>query len=121
MKLFINKLHKKFPKIEVKCVEAELINYYIKKKQLDIKQSQIIVQYMEDNKRENNQLEKYIFENAPISGIDELITAFELLISSDDKKNKGMVYTPVNIKEYIVQNVIISQEVPSVVDPACGC
>lgn len=121
MKLFINKLHKKFPKIEVQCVEAELINYYIKKKQLDIKQSQIIVQYMEDNKKENNQLEKYIFENAPISGIDELITAFEMLISSDDKKNKGMVYTPVNIKEYIVQNVIISQEVPSVVDPACGC
>lgn len=121
MKSFIKKLQKKFCKEEVKCIEAELIYYYIKKKHLDVEQSKIITQYMLKNKSDNVQLEIYILENAPIKEIDQLIIAFELLISSEDKKNNGMVYTPVNIKEYIVQNVITSKEIPKVVDPACGC
>ena len=121
MKSFIGKLQKKFYKTEVQCIEAELIYYYIKKKQLDVDQSIRITRYMQKYKTKNAELESYVFENAPINGIDELITAFELLINSEDKKNNGMVYTPVNIKEYIVQNVITSGEIPSVVDPACGC
>lgn len=121
MKTFIGKVQKKFSELDVQCIEAELIYYYLKKKQIDISQSQIIIQYMDLNKNENNYLERYIFENAPIVEIDELITAFEMLINTEDKKNNGMVYTPVKIKEYIVQKVIVSEEVPTVVDPACGC
>ena len=121
MKSFISKLQKKFYKIEVQCIEAELVYYYINKKQLDAGQSIRITQYMQKYKAENDKLDRYVLENAPINEIDELITAFELLINSNDKKNNGMVYTPVNIKEYIVQNVIVSRKIPSVVDPACGC
>ena len=106
MKSFIGKLQKKFYKTELQCIEAELIYYYIKKKQLDVDQSIRITRYMQKYKTKNAELESYVFENAPINGIDELITAFELLINSEDKKNNGMVYTPVNIKEYIVQSVI---------------
>lgn len=121
MKTFINKMRRKFCGIDVQNIEIALVRYYINKKQLNVEQSIIVNRFMEKQKTRNAQLEEYIFMNAPIDGIEELITAFELLINSIDKKNNGMVYTPVNVKEYIVKNVIISDEIPSVVDPACGC
>ncbi|MEY8516816.1 N-6 DNA methylase [Lachnospiraceae bacterium 29-84] len=121
MKTFINKMQKKFSKIDVQDIEITLIRYYINTKRLNTKQSSIVNQFMQKHKSRNAQLEEYISMNASISGIDELITAFELLINSKDKKNNGMIYTPVKIKDYIVKNVIISKEIPSVVDPACGC
>lgn len=121
MKTFISKLQKKFSKIDVQDIEVALINYYINKKRLNTEQSSIVTGFMKKHKSQNVQLEEYISMNTAIDGIDELITAFELLINSKDKKNNGMVYTPANIKDYIVKNVIISNEIPSVVDPACGC
>lgn len=121
MKTFINRMQKKFSKIDVQDIEGALIYYYISKKRLNIEQSSIVPRFMQKYKSRNARLEEYIHMNASINSIDELITAFELLINSEDKKNNGMVYTPVNIKEYIVENVIVSDEIPCVVDPACGC
>lgn len=114
-------MQKKFSKIDVQDIEAALIHYYINKKRLNTEQSSIVARFMQKHRSVNAQLEEYISMNASIDGIDELITAFESLINSKDKKNNGMVYTPVKIKDYIVKNVIISNEIPSVVDPACGC
>lgn len=114
-------MQKKFCKIDVQDIEAALIHYYINKRHLNTEQSSIITLFMQKYKPENAQLEEFISMNASINGIDELIAAFELLIDPKDKKNNGMVYTPVDIKDYIVRNVIISNEIPSVVDPACGC
>lgn len=121
MKTFISKVQKRFFELSVRNVEAELIYFYIIRKKIDIRQSLILTQYMELNRSGNDDIERYIYDNAPISKIDDLITAFEMLINIKDKKNNGVVYTPVNIKEYIVRNVIVSNEIPTVVDPACGC
>lgn len=114
-------MQKKFSKIDVQEIEASLTRYYINRKQLNTEPSSIVSRFMQKHKSGNAQLEEYVSMNTSINSIDELITAFELLINSKDKKNNGMVYTPVKIKDYIVKNVIVSNEIPSVVDPACGC
>lgn len=121
MKRFISRMQKKFSDIDVCDIEAALICHYIKKKRLNVGQSDIMAQFMQKHKLENVSLEEDILRNAPINGIDELITALELLIDSKVKKSNGMVYTPITIKEYIVKNTIVSQEIPIVADPACGC
>lgn len=86
MKTFISKMQKKFSKIDVQDIEVALINYYINKKRLNTEQSSIVTGFMKKHKSRNVQLEEYISMNAAIDGIDELITAFELLINSKDKK-----------------------------------
>lgn len=52
---------------------------------------------------------------------DELIEFFESLVSSDQKKEKGVVYTPSIIREFIISETINSHLLPTVLDPACGC
>ena len=104
-------MQKKFRKIDVQDIEVALINYYINKKRLNTEQSSIVTGFMKKYKSQNVQLEEYISMNAAIDGIDELITAFELLINSKDKKNNGMVYTPANIKDYIVILVIENNKI----------
>lgn len=121
MKLFISRMQKKFRKTDVREMEAALICCYINRKQLEVSQSVIVTRFMKKYRSQNECLEEYISANAPVHTLDELITAFELLIPPKDKKNNGMVYTPVDIKEYIVKHVIVSEKIPSVVDPACGC
>ncbi len=56
---------------------------------------------------------------------DDLIKAFEYIISPVDKIVTGAVYTPENIRNNIVDNVIRQESVRignfKVCDPACGC
>ena len=52
---------------------------------------------------------------------EELIEFFESLVSSDQKKEKGVVYTPSIIREFIISETINSHLLPTVLDPACGC
>ena len=47
--------------------------------------------------------------------------AFELLVDSNEKKNKGVVYTPPIIRDYISENVIGNKKIPKLIDPSCGC
>lgn len=57
--------------------------------------------------------------------IEDLIEFFEFVISPEDKVVSGSVYTPVEIREYIVEKSIEewpdSKDLPTVCDPACGC
>lgn len=121
MKALISKLQKQFSEIETTDIEAALVDYYIKKKQLNFEKSTIIEKFMQGYQIHNVELEKYIAINLPICDIDKLITAFELLIDSKERKSNGVVYTPLLIKEYIVKKTIVSDTIPKVVDPACGC
>lgn len=51
----------------------------------------------------------------------DLVELFEHLVPSDVKKEKGVVYTPIEIKEYIIQKCFITDFAPLTIDPACGC
>ncbi|RYU68091.1 SAM-dependent DNA methyltransferase [Aliivibrio finisterrensis] len=58
-----------------------------------------------------------------ISTIEDLITAFEFVISPEEKVVTGAIYTPIKIREFIVTNVLSQflPDKPSVCDIACGC
>lgn len=58
-----------------------------------------------------------------ISTIEDLITAFEFVISPEEKVVTGAIYTPIKIREFIVTNVLSQtlDEKPSLCDIACGC
>ena len=65
--------------------------------------------------------EKIIDEiDNPLS-IYDLVEIFELLLPNDIKKENGMVYTPTEIKDYIIDKVLSTDKIPTVCDPACGC
>jgi len=51
----------------------------------------------------------------------DLVELFEYLVPCDVKKEKGVVYTPFEIKDYIVQECFVTDFVPITIDPACGC
>lgn len=53
--------------------------------------------------------------------IENLIECFELLVSNDEKKEKGITYTPCEIKNQIINSVFSENNIPKVIDPACGC
>lgn len=56
--------------------------------------------------------------------LEELIQAFEFVISPEEKIVTGAVYTPMNIREYIVDQCFNSFDDLTnvkICDPACGC
>ena len=50
-----------------------------------------------------------------------LVELLEMLIPENDRKEKGVVYTPEMIKKYIISECIARDVIPTVIDPACGC
>jgi adenine-specific DNA-methyltransferase len=60
-------------------------------------------------------------ENAPTT-LEELIEAFEFVISPADKVVTGAVYTPENIRQFIIDHVLKDATLQTTIcDPACGC
>ena len=53
--------------------------------------------------------------------LNELISIFEMLVPQSEKKEKGVVYTPEIITDYIVKNTLNCDSIPTVLDPSCGC
>ena len=66
-----------------------------------------------------------IVDNIESSGIDldvyAIVEFFEQLIPNNEKKVNGMVYTPKEIKDYIIESLHVQGNIPIVCDPACGC
>ena len=51
-----------------------------------------------ENEREYMPVAFYLYDKGMMTtDIDDLITAFEMLVNADEKKNKGIVYTPAPI------------------------
>ncbi|MEG0529223.1 MAG: N-6 DNA methylase, partial [Bacilli bacterium] len=73
----------------------------------------------------NNKLVKEIINLLSIHqyrlDIYSLVELFELLIPADESKENGMVYTPTNIKDYILKSTLNTKNPPVTCDPACGC
>lgn len=68
-------------------------------------------------------IEVIISENGRFE-IEELIELFEFVVSPEDKVVTGAVYTPVKIREYIVDQCLSEIENidnVTICDPACGC
>jgi len=66
-------------------------------------------------------VEKIIDESGNPLSIYALVEIFELLLPKEIKKENGMVYTPTEIKDYIIGKTLSADNIPTVCDPACGC
>ena len=68
---------------------------------------------------------KKIINTYSISNIEDLIEAFEFVISPEEKVITGAVYTPNYIREFIVNDAITEDSQIDhsfrICDPACGC
>ena len=53
--------------------------------------------------------------------LDSIVELFEQILPEGEKKEKGIVYTPREIKEYIISRVCQTKNAPTVIDPSCGC
>ena len=103
-------------------IERMVVYAFVKKENIVYNKSKVLSEYLlglNDNLRKNT---IDFFDNANIDlSIDLLVELFEQIIPEDKKKEKGIVYTPSEIKEYIVSQTFTGNTAPTVIDPSCGC
>ena len=119
MKKSIFRIKKKFPIACVETIERAFIDSYGKQNKLALQHTFEIKKFLSE--KDYSEISEFITENIPLSGLDELVVAFECLVTENDKKNNGVVYTPPEIRRYISKEIIVSEQVPRIIDPACGC
>lgn len=97
----------------LKPIENILLKSYLIKEN-EIEEYQILKEF-------NN----YILEEVDDFGFEELIELFEFVVSPADRIVNGAIYTPRNIREFIVKEVLnrnsILDDLIKVSDIACGC
>lgn len=101
---------------KIEDIEAGLLKYFLRKNKINEINSSLInniTKYDKDTKF----LAYFMRIDEPIELID-IEKIFELLISSENKRINGAVYTPSFIVDYIVNNTIDKEG--TVCDPSCG-
>lgn len=104
----------------VEVVEKILAFEFIKANRIEVSRSSFLSEYFDGFDFPSDSIINSFSTGNPCS-FEDLIEFFELLVSSDQKKEKGVVYTPSVIREYIISETINSHLLPTVLDPACGC
>lgn len=103
-------------------IERMIVYAFLKKEQIVYEKSIILKDYI--SKLNGVLREKSV---AFFGGVDSALSLdfiaelFEHIVPEEEKKEKGVVYTPFEIKEYIVSLVCRTNSAPTVMDPSCGC
>ena len=121
MRKLISAIQSKFPKCSIQSIEKAFILSYLRKKAIDYRKCVIICSFLDGDDSSFEPIADYVDANTNINEIDDLIVIFELLVDSNEKKNKGVVYTPPIIRDFILQEVISDETIPVLIDPSCGC
>ncbi len=121
MKKTISSIQAKFPKYSNQSIERALVLSYLHSNSIFYNNSDIICSFLDGDDSGHELIADYIDVNADIKDLDDLIVAFEILVDSNEKKNKGVVYTPPIIRDYISNKVIGNETIPILIDPSCGC
>ena len=104
---------------DVTSIEKALVYSFADKAAVDTNKSQWLKSYLSDiNYSIVNKVNQITESNL---SLNELIATFEMLIPQSEKKEKGVVYTPEIITRYIVSNTLSCDNIPTVLDPSCGC
>ncbi|WP_295093989.1 N-6 DNA methylase [Ruminococcus sp.] len=117
----IKQLVKKLLKIssDITNIEKALVYSFANKNAINTNNSQWLKRYLSNvNFDVIDKVNQVIVNNLSLS---ELIALFEMLVPQIEKKEKGVVYTPKEITEYIVRNTLNFDYIPTVLDPSCGC
>lgn len=117
IKQLVNKLLK--ISNDITSIEKALVYSFADTVAVNINNSQWLKSYLSDVDyavidRVNRLTEKKL-------SLNELIVIFEMLVPQNEKKEKGVVYTPEIISRYIVRSTLNCDSIPTVLDPSCGC
>lgn len=112
---------------EPKYVDRLIVSAFIKMNDISVVHNALILDNLISDKgdEEFNDLTQFIelFGNKNL-GFEELIELFEFVISPEEKIVNGAIYTPRNIRDYIIDNAFENynfKTLPQICDPACGC
>lgn len=101
-------------------IELELIGYFINSKGIDI--LNIKNNILKKCTTSNKDIQQKIKEYKQKWEFYDLINLFEHLVSNNERKENGVVFTPKYIVEYIISNIITEIKInDKIIDPACGC
>lgn len=103
---------------DLDSLEQHLVYSYLTNKQLDFKQSPILIDYFKDF--ESNPKLYFDTSSLSISTIKELENYLELIIPLNDRKFNGAFFTPDYIIDFIIKE-IKPQPNDKNLDPSCGC
>jgi len=105
-------------------VDRLIVSAYLNSINLSILKSEFIKKYV-ISKRDKDYASFLEFsEVCDVSSIEDIIKVFEFVISPQEKVVTGAVYTPKDIREYILEKCfaeVNDLENVTVCDPACGC
>lgn len=108
-----------------KQLESALICAFAEQHNLTLSQSPFLsscLHVLDSEQKTYNLVADYLRSKSIKLTITDLITIFDQLIPAATKKSFGAVYTPHEICDYIVKEVLKKRTSPPVVlDPSCGC
>lgn len=113
-----------------KAVDRLIVSAYFKKNQLTVHNNTFIKGYIikESKKDDTKKLYEFIQlvdKHFAKFDLETLVELFEFVISPADRVVTGAVYTPNNVREYIVSQIFLHQQEITedwkAADIACGC
>ena len=111
-------------------VDKLIISAFLKKNNLVVRKNKFLRAFIikHTDLEEYDSLIKFIavLDNEVANfGLEELIELFEFVISPSDRVINGAIYTPLNIREYIIKQTFRKKEEDlsnsKIADIACGC
>ena len=106
-------------------ITKAVVYSYFKKEKYEYNKSNFFIKYFSNmNKKILNETYRLIDNNIENMNIYTLVNIFELLLSKEQIKEYGAVYTPQPIKEFIIEELIKNDDInvnTKFLDPACGC
>ena len=103
-------------------IERMVVYAFVQKEKIAYGNSKLLSGYLSDLGDILCEKSVDFFNNSKFDlSLDTLVELFEQIIPESEKKEKGIVYTPREIKEYIVSCVCNTNTAPTVIDPSCGC
>lgn len=120
----LNKFLNNYSK-EILKVDRLLVSSFLNFNNINIIQNDFINNYLINNIDEDYSDFLDFNSKIKIDTLEDLISAFEFVISPEDKVITGAVYTPENIRDYIIESTFNKWEgnIEDVIcaDIACGC
>jgi type I restriction-modification system DNA methylase subunit len=111
-------------------VDRLIISAFIYKNKIAVKKNEFLKSFIiqEKEKKEYSTLQKFISIlelEIPKFELEQLIELFEFVISPADRIINGAIYTPLNIRDFIIQQSFHSKKDTlanaKIADIACGC
>ena len=104
-------------------VDSILVTSFMKINRIPVQHNKLIKSLYKDSKLVD-ELIASIKKNDETFDFEQLIKAFEFVISPSDKIVNGAIYTPADIREYIIKGILRNKQIDNesvYADISCGC